>query len=128
MEMLENNRAWATQEGGEALRNTNREYILGLELLFRANSHGPQPIIIPRVLPEIIFSLSNIISLFSKLQLEQRTHTVLCQTEVTVFHLPSPYPNQECTTYCQSSPLCFLNICTHVNLLFHHIPTPLSFQ
>lgn len=127
---IENNHTWASQEGGEPLRNTNPEDNLGLELLFRANSHGPQPIITPRALPETTFSISNTISLFSKLQLEKWIHTVLSEREVTVSHLPSPYPNQESrdsTPYCPSLPLRFLNMWTHVNLLFHHTPVPLSF-
>lgn len=81
MEMVENDHAWAPQEGGKSLRNTDLENILGLELIIRANTHGPQPIIIPRALPESTFSISNIRSLFSKLLLEQWTHTVLCQRQ-----------------------------------------------
>lgn len=79
--MLENTRAWASQEGGKPLRNTDLENIVGLELIFRAKTHGPQPIIIPRALPESTFSISNIRSPFSKLLLEQWTHTVLYQRQ-----------------------------------------------
>lgn len=65
MEILENNDAWAYQADGEPLRNTKLEDILGLEFLFRAHIHGPQPIIIPRALTETTFSESNIKSLLS---------------------------------------------------------------
>lgn len=80
MAILENNHAWAYQADGGPLRSTNVEDILGLELLFRARTHGPQPIIIPRTLTETTFSKSNIRSLLS-LQLEQQTHTILCQRQ-----------------------------------------------
>lgn len=83
MEILENNHAWAYQADGEPLRNTSLEDILGLELLFRAHTHGPQPILIPRALTETTFSKSNVRSLPSQLQLEQQTHTVLCQRQKT---------------------------------------------
>lgn len=65
MEILEDNHAWAYQADGEPLRNTNVEAILGPELLFRAHTHGPQPIIIPRALTETTFFKSNIRSLLS---------------------------------------------------------------
>lgn len=65
MEILENNYTWAFQADGEPLRNTNVEDILRLEFLFRAHTHGPQPIIIPSTLTENTFSESDIKSLLS---------------------------------------------------------------